>query len=302
MSARDFGYLCLVCIIWGLNFVVTKWVVSGDVGGGYDGAPPFFAAAVRFALIAAILAPIMRRIPGNLTEVLLVGSCMGALHFGLMFVGIQFAPPSTVAVAIQLIVPFTAILSIFLLGETIDWRRAAGIVLAVLGVALIAYDPSNFSLTLGVLFVVGGAFAGALGTVFLKRMPPLGPFEMQGWIAVASAPPLIVASLFLETGQFSAMGDGGWRLLAAFAFIVGAVAIFGHATFYALLRKYDASLVAPLSLMAPIWGMIFGVVLTGDDVTLPLVIGASLALAGVGVLAVSTGRRAAAMAAPRSDP
>lgn len=302
MSPRDFGYLCLVCLFWGLNFVVTKWVVSGDAGGSYDGSPPFFAAAVRFCLIAIVLAPLLRPIPEKLVALLLTGVCMGALHFGLIFVGVQFAPPSTVAVAIQLIVPFTAVLSVFMLGETIDRSRAAGIGLAVFGVALIAYDPNNFSLTIGVLFVVGGALAGAVGTVMLKRLPAMGPFHAQAWIAVASAPPLILTTLMLETGQWGSLASGGWRLAAAFAFIVGAVAIFGHGTFYALLRRYDASLIAPLTLMAPVWGMVFGVVLMGDEITAPLLIGAMLALAGVGLLAVGTRQRASALAAPRLEP
>ncbi len=302
MSARDFGYLFLVCLIWGLNFVVTKWVVSGEAGEGYSGSAPFFAAAIRFSLIALALAPLFRRVPEKLGLVLLTGLCMGALHFGLIFVGVQFAPPSTVAVATQLIVPFTALLSVFLLGETIDLARGGGIALALLGVALIAYDPGNFSLTLGVLFVVGGAAAGAMGTVMLKRLPAMGPFEAQGWIAIASAPPLILTTLLFESGHAETLATGGWRLVLAFAFIVGAVAIFGHGTFYALLRRYDASLIAPLTLMAPVWGMIFGVLLTGDQVTLALIVGAGLALAGVGVLAVSTRQRASAMAAPRMDP
>ena len=61
--------------------------------------------------------------------------------------------------------------------------------------------------------------------------------------------------------------------------------IFGHGSFYYLLRRYDASLIAPMTLMGPLIGVILGVVLLGDPVTWQLIVGGLLALAGVGVVA-----------------
>lgn len=302
MSVRDFLLLSLMCLVWGLNFVVTKWVISGDPSGlGYGGAPPFFAASLRFALVAVALAPLLRTRPKNLLQVAGVGVLMGALHFSLIYVGVRFATSSTVAVAAQLVVPFATILSVVFLGERIGWRRGLGIVLALAGVALIAYRPDDFALTFGVAFVAGGAVSAAAGTVLMKRMEPVGPFTLQAWVGLISAGPLFALSLATETGQLAALGAGGWRLALAVAFIVGAVAIFGHATYYALLRRYDATLIAPLTLMAPVWGMVFGVMLMHDPLDWRLGAGAALALAGVGVIAARSGRRAAAIVAVRGD-
>ena len=68
--------------------------------------------------------------------------------------------------------------------------------------------------------------------------------------------------------------------------------VFGHGSFYFLLRRYDASLIAPMTLMAPLIGVICGVVLLGDPVTWQLVLGGLLALAGVGVVAARPARTA----------
>jgi O-acetylserine/cysteine efflux transporter len=43
MSLRDFGLLFLICFVWGVNLVMTRWVVSDF------SVPPLFFAAIRFS-------------------------------------------------------------------------------------------------------------------------------------------------------------------------------------------------------------------------------------------------------------
>ena len=59
MNFRDFALLFAVCLVWGLNIVVTRWVVADA------GVPPIFFAAVRFAGIALVLAPFLRPLPAT---------------------------------------------------------------------------------------------------------------------------------------------------------------------------------------------------------------------------------------------
>jgi len=93
--------------------------------------------------------------------------------------------------------------------------------------------------------------------------------------------------------------SGGWALAAAMTFMVLIVSIAAHGGFVVLLRRYEASLLSPLTLMAPMWGMIFGVLLMGDPVSVRFVFGGALAIGGVAMVAVLTGRRAmAAVGAP----
>lgn len=81
------------------------------------------------------------------------------------------------------------------------------------------------------------------------------------------------------------MLSGGWLLIATLVFTVVIVNIFGHGAFYWLLRRYDASLIAPMTLMAPLIGVISGVVLLGDPVSWQLVAGGLIAIAGVALVA-----------------
>jgi len=279
-----------------LPILVTKWVIAGDgTLAGYAGMPPLFAAGVRFALTALVLFPLLRPIPREFGGIVLIGLTFGSLHFGLLYWGLTFASPSTVAVTIQLGVPFTTVLSILLLHEKVGPLRVAGILLAFVGVAVIAFDPTEAEFSFGLLYVAAAAFMGALGSILVKRRAePIGAVRLQAWVGLIAAPPLLLASGLAEQGQMLGVMSGGWALAGAMAFIVLIVSIAAHGGFVVLLRRYDASLISPMTLMAPLWGMTFGVLLMGDPVSARFLIGGGLAIGGVAMVALLTGRRAMA--------
>lgn len=286
MSLRHFVLLFGICLVWGLNFVVAKWSLSGTpvLVEGFEGAPPLFFAFMRFALLYAVLAPWLRPVPRRMGPVIGAGLTMGAIQFALLFIGLRYASPSAIAIVVQLAVPFTTVLSILFLSEKVRWVRGAGMAIAFVGAGLVVFKPAEFSFTIGLLAGVGGAFAAAAGSIFVKKadMPAMA---LQAWIGLISWPPLLILSLMFERDQISASLDGGWLFLASLAFTVLLVNVFGHGSFYYLLRRYDASLIAPMTLMGPLIGVICGVLLLGDPVTWQLVVGGLLALAGVAVVA-----------------
>jgi len=286
MPLRHFALLFFICLVWGVNFVIAKWSVSGTpvIVEGFEGAPPLFFAFLRFVLLYAVLAPWLRPIPRPLFMVIGAALTMGAVQYALLFTGLRYATPSTIAIVVQLAVPFTTILSVMFLAEKVGPVRAAGMLIAFAGAGLVVFKPAEFTFTIGLMAGVGGALAAAAGAIFVKRTtaPAL---QLQAWIGLISFPPLLALSLTFETDQISATLAGDWPFLLALAFTVLLVNVAGHGGFYYLLRRYDASLIAPLTLMAPLIGVISGVVLLDDPVTWQLVLGGALALAGVGVVA-----------------
>lgn len=292
MRLRDFLALFAVCVVWGINFVVAKFSVSGAPGwvDGFDGVPPFFFAFLRFVFLYAVLAPWIRPIPAKLVTMIGIGLTMGAGQYALMFLGLKWATPSGMAIALQTGVPFATILSVLLLKEKVGLPRIAGMLLAFAGVALVIANPAEMSLSLGLLIGIGAAFAGALGMILVKQMP-LDAIRMQAWIGLISAPPLLLLSLTFETGQIEAAMAGGWPLGLALAFTVLLVNVFGHGVFYSLLQRYDATLIAPMTLMAPLMGVIAGLTVTGDPLGWRLIAGGVLALGGVGIIALRPNRK-----------
>ena len=285
MNFRDFLLLTLICFVWGLNIVITRWAV-------FDAAvPPLFFAAIRFLGVAVILLPFLRPLPKNLTMLLLISFFIGAGHFALLFVGLANAEASAASIVIQLSVPFSTIMSVMFLSEKVGWRRGLGIVLAFVGVLVIAIDPTSFTITLGLLYIAAAAFIASIGSILMKRMTPISALQMQAWIGLFSFAPLFIFSAFLEQNQWGAFTAGGWPIIAATVFAVIGVAVFGHGAFYHLIKKYDISLLAPLTLMTPIWGVALSIILLNEPLTPQLIIGAIISLSGVLVIAVRSNKK-----------
>jgi len=280
MKLTDFFLLFTVCFVWGLNIVITRWVV-------FDAAvPPIFFAAIRFLGVALLLTPFLRPVPKDLKTLLLISFFIGAGHFALLFVGLANAEASAAAIVSQLGVPFATIMSMMFLGETIGWRRLIGILMAFAGVILIAVDPASFTITLGLLYITGAAFIGSVGGILMKRMTPISALQMQVWIGLFSFAPLFLVSAVLEQGQWESYVAGGWPIWAATLFAIVGVSIFGHGAFYHLIKKYDISLLSPLTLMTPIWGVVLSIVLLKEPITTQLILGSIISLGGVFVIAI----------------
>lgn len=284
MGFRDFLLLFAVCLVWGLNIVVTRWVV-------FDASvPPIFFAAVRFLGVALLLIPFLRPIPKDIKALFFISFFIGSGHFALLFVGLANAEASAAAVVGQLGVPFSTLMSMAFLGETIGWRRGLGIMLAFAGVLVIAVDPTSFTISFGLLYIVGAAFIGSVGGILMKQMEPISALQMQAWIGLFSFLPLFALSFLVEQGQWQSYSSGGLWVMAATLFAVVGVSIFGHGGFYQLIKKYDISLLSPLTLMTPIWGVVLSIIMLGEPITANLVFGAAISLGGVFVIAVRPNR------------
>lgn len=279
MTLRDFILLVGICLVWGLSNIVSK-IVVGDWQ-----IPPFFFAAIRFSLVLALTVPWLRPMPRPLWRIMAIGVLMGAGNFALLFVGLQTASPSSAAVVIQAGVPITTLLSIAMLGERIHWRRAVGIALTLVGVLVVVWRP-GLTISHGLLFVLGAAFSGSLGAIMMKQMDMIAPLRFQAWVALTSAAPLLLATALFEHGQWTASAAAGVPFLAALAFSALVVSIGAHTAYYGLIARYEANLLAPLTLITPLSTIALGVMITGDTLDGRMIAGSALALLGVLIVAV----------------
>ena len=275
MLPRDFALLLLICLVWASNFIVSRLVVA-DLQ-----IPPLFFSAARLALVLVAVCPWLLPVPRPLWRTLLVGVLMGAGSFGLVTVGLMTATPSSTAVVVQLGVPITTLFSVLLLGERIGWQRGLGITMAFAGAITVMFDPSRFTFSVGLLFVVASAFSTSLGAVMIKQMMGVQPLQFQAWIALSSVLPLAVLSAMFERDQVQLATQSGWAFMAAVAYTALAVSVFGHTFYFVLIRKYEANLIASLTLMCPLLGIGLGVLITGDHFDLRMGMGTVVVLVGV---------------------
>lgn len=286
MAPPHLALAVLINAVWGLNFVAGKVAVASF--------PAIFATGLRFVIVALLLAPFLRPVKGQMRTILLIAIFAGALHFGMFFIGFDLASNvSVLAVVGQLNLPFATLIAVLFMGERIHWRRSLGIALAFAGVAAISFDPMVFDDIEAVLLIAAAALSMAVAQNLMPRLKGVSPMNLQAWVAVLGAPFLLLASWPLERGQVAAMADADALAWAALAYTAIGASVIGHGGMYYLINRYSVTLVAPMLVLSPIFGILFAVWLLGDALTLRILAGSAVTLAGVFIVAVREPARAA---------
>ncbi len=274
LSGRDFVFLIFINLVWGLN------LISSKIGVGQF--PPIFFTGLRFGSVALLLVPFLRVHRGQMRYVLAAAMLTGPGAFALLFVGLYLVKDaSLVAIVNQMGVPFSTLLSVWLLGETIGWRRWCGIALAFGGIVIIGFDPHAFAYWPGLLLVIVSCLVGSLGLIYVKRLKNIGALQLQAWITVVGGPVLLLISLVLESGQWSALVNADASGWGALAFTTLMSSMVGHTGWYYLVSRYPVTSLSPLTLLSPIFGVFFGVTLLHDQLTPKMLLGSAIALLGV---------------------
>jgi O-acetylserine/cysteine efflux transporter len=134
MSFIQIACAMAVPLLWGHQFVAIKV--------GVTGFPPLFFLALRFLAIALLLIPFVKRPTRQQFGLIAVISVfLGGLNFGLFYVGLGLGSGSMSAVAYQLATPFTILLAWPLLAERPSLTTSAGMLLAFVGVVVLAAGP-----------------------------------------------------------------------------------------------------------------------------------------------------------------
>ncbi len=274
MAAKDLLLTLLINLIWGLNVVVAKY--------GVGQIPPILFTFLRFAIVAAVLLPVLKIHKGQMRAVIFVAVATGGIHFALIYTGLALAADiSSVAIAMQLGIPFATVLSMLFLGEKIRFWRWLGLSMAFGGILLISFDPQVFAYRNALALVVLGSLFGASGLLVAKKLTGVGVFELQSWIAMISWPLLLGMSLAFEPGQFAILLQADLSVWGAVLYTALAASVLAHSGMYYLIQRYDLSLVMPTFLLATVFAVIFGVTLLGDQLTPRMIAGGSCTLLGV---------------------
>jgi O-acetylserine/cysteine efflux transporter len=274
ISGKHLALLVVMNLVWGLNLIASKTGVAQF--------PPIFFTALRFGSLAIFLLPLLKIHRGQMVNLFWAAMLTGPAAFSLLFVGVFLAEDAaTVAIASQMGVPISTLLSVWLLGETIRWRRTLGIALAFAGVVIISFDPRVFAYWEGMALVVASCFFAALGLIFVKRLKNIRALELQAWIAVAGGSTLMLMSLLLESGQWQAMQTADLRGWGSLAFTTLMSSLLAHTAWYYLVSKYPVTSLSPITLLSPLFGIFFGVTLLNDQLTLRMLMGGAVTLIGV---------------------
>jgi O-acetylserine/cysteine efflux transporter len=270
----------LLCqLLWGVNFVAAKI--------GLQHFEPLFFVALRFSLVALLLLPFVGLPRRKLLQLIPLSMTMGVMHFSLIFTGMRYLDAATSSIAVQLQVPFAAILAAFFFKETLGWRRITGMLVAFAGVVLIAGEPRFVGNLWPLLSVVGAALVWATANVQVKALgDEFDAVQLNGYIAILAAPQLLVVSYLLEGNQWPSVVDVHWMGWAALLFQSVVVAIFSYWIWYNMMRRYPVNQVMPFTLLLPMIGVYSGHIFLDEVITWQMLLGGLATLAGVAIVVI----------------
>jgi len=265
-----------VPVIWGAGFISAK--------AGLDQFPPILLMALRFTLAAAALVWFVKPPWGQLGRIGLIALVSAAIQYSLTFTGLDGLDASIAIIVVQLEVPFAALLAALFLKDNLGWRRLFGMVLAFVGVGLIAGQPQSEQNMVPLFLVIGGAFSWAAGQVMIKTLNPVGGLTLIAWVAVWAAPQLFVCSFLFEEGQLQAIREAdakGWGIVIYLGLVMTAL---GYTIWYHLLTKYDVNQVTPFLLLLPVTTVMGSVLILGETLTPIVITGGIVVIVGVAVI------------------
>lgn len=284
MRTRDLFAVLAVPALWGFNFPAIKVAV--------DVLPPLFMSGIRFGavfLLLVWLAPIPR---GKFGALAILSTAFGVVHFGLLPIGMTHVDAAAGAIVMQSNVLFAALLAAMFLRDPLGRRGFAGLVLGFAGVAVLAGEPKASSAPAYLLLVGVSAFGWGAGQILVKKMGPMNPFAMNAWLSGMLAPQLFVMSYFLEDGQWAAAASAGLIGWGGVAYQVMGASVLAYGLWYYLLGRHDVSRVVPFNLLVPVFGVVGGVFLLGEALTMEKIVGGLLILSGVALAQVRARRSA----------
>lgn len=269
-----------VAALWGSNFIAIDVSLTTY--------PPLLLAALRFVLVAIPTVLLVR--PPQVPRRWLIGYGLGfgVLQFGFLYWGMAVGMPAGLAsLVLQASAPFTVLLGAVLLRERLTPIRVLGIGVAVLGLGLVGWQRAEHAAFLPFLLTLAAGVGWAVGNICNRQARTREPFRLMLWMTVIPPVPLLALSLLVEGPDRIGAAFGavltpqGIAATLGLLFTVLVAVIAGSGIWTWLLSRHPAGLVAPFSLLVPVFGMTSAWLILGETVRPGELFGALLIVLGV---------------------
>jgi drug/metabolite transporter (DMT)-like permease len=257
----------LFCLLWSFAFVAGKI--------GVTDCPPLILLAARFSLAGILILGIsaLRSEQWNLSwrdaaVFAVLGVANNALYLGLGYTGLKTVSAGLGGLIVSANPVFIAMLAALFLGEVLTWRKAAGLLLGMVGVAFIVWHRMSVGSDHpeGILFTLASLASIVVGTILFKVLAPKGSLWIGNGIQNIAGGLAVMPFAF----TLSSVGDivPSARLLGAFAFLVLGGSILAYLLWFHLLKVCGATAASAYHFLMPPLGMLFAFLVLGEHVEL----------------------------------
>ena len=286
MSVSHVLQALLVVLIWGVNFVVIRW--------GLNEVPPFLLAAARFSLVVFPAIFFIKKPNVPWRWLIAYGLFNSFGQFALLFWAMKVGMPAGLASVVhQAQVFFTLIFSVLILQQRTQVTQWLGLMIAVMGLALIAYGknagtPVGMQMTsLGLVLNLLGAASWAIGNVVVSAMRRAGiqpePFGLVIWSSLIPIVPFLLISGLFERHVYPDWQAISWHSIVSALYLAWAATLLGYGLWSRLLSQYEPNRVAPFTLLVPVVGLLTAWLVLGERLNQWQLWGSACLLIGLAV-------------------
>jgi len=294
LDLKAVAMLTIVTLLWGFNYVAIKY--------SNQGVSPIFASTLRsvIASICGLFYCLRQEEKLFHTDVMLFHGVMVGLLFGAEFACIYLGLLYTDAARSVLFIylsPFVVAIGahFFLKGDRLTVPKIVGLVLAFTGIFVVfSGRPKTAKATMflgDILQITAGVLWGAT-TLYIKkfmakRVEPIHTFLYQLFFSI---PILLIVSIILEPRWIYKMDT---YIIASLLYQSIVIAFITYLVWFKLIHKYSVSRLSAFTFFTPIFGVLFGILLLHEALTVSLMMG--LPMVSMGIFLVNWRKRGIAI-------
>ena len=282
MSSRTLGYvlLSLAMMTVGSTVIASK-LIAGNM-------PAFLATALRFAVALPILLALVlwqrerwpKLMPREWVLLLLQAGAGSVGYTSLLIAGLSYLSAADAGVIIGTLPAVSALFAVMLLGERPGLRLVISVLLATVGVMVVAWNGAGPSSFMGMLCILGAVVCESAFILLNKRMPvPLRPLlqasTMTGLGLLVSLP-FAFLEMPVAMPSMAALGAVIWYALVP---TVG-----GFLLWYGGAARVSGSEASVFTAVAPLTAVILAVVVLGEQIGWVQVLGVAIVILAIVVL------------------
>ena len=284
--------LIFVTLLWGFNYPVIKY--------SNQGVSPIFASTLR-SIVASIcgLVYCLRKeeklfhTDRTLFHGVIVGLLFGA-EFACIYFGLLYTDAARSVLFVYLS-PFVVSIGahFFLKGDRLTIPKSLGLALAFTGIFVVfggRPKTAKATMFLGDILQITAAVLWGATTLYIKRfmakrVEPIHTFLYQLFFSI---PILLILSIILEPRWIYKID---LYIIASLFYQSVIIAFITYLVWFKLIHKYSVSRLSAFTFFTPIFGVLFGILLLHEELTVSLIIG--LPMVSMGIFLVNWRRRTA---------
>jgi drug/metabolite transporter (DMT)-like permease len=258
--------ILVLALVWGCNWPILKIGVT-------EIAPlTFRSLTLPFAALGMFMITLWSgesiRIPREWWGRLAILAFLNIAGWnGFVLFGVQQLPAGRSAIIAYTMPIWATLIAMLVLHESLNRRKIVGLLLGMLGMAILLGDDLRHIRTAptGALLILAAAILWALGTVLLRKWkPPFAQNALSGWMMLLGWLPLVILAPFFDphpANYLTTLSTKAWFAVAYNIVLAGTLA---HWAWFTLARTLPVAVSSLSSLPVPVVGVFAGMLFLGE--------------------------------------